>query len=146
MEKHSDSDWQNSWGRFIGVLTEQLRKGATSEELAQQFGSKSVTWSGVLSEKRLDSLAPMVTIDLPIPRIDLGELGVVNVGEQSVPTARDAVVQWNDIPIGTAVSFTGTLDAGSSPFPPVEVIRLSSGRTLVMMRLSNGRPCRWPLH
>jgi hypothetical protein len=135
-----DFEWQTDWKTFVDVLAEQLRRGATSEDLAVTFGSKAVAWSGVLTEKLVDELAPLVTIALPEATIALQDSRAVHLSEQSVPVARDAVSAWQAIPIGTALSFTATLGTAHAPFPPVEVVHLCSGRTLVAIRLSDGRP------
>ena len=137
-----DSTWQHDWKTFVEMIAEKLRQHATSEELARLFRSKPVTWSGVLTEKLIDDLAPLVTIVMPVAQIDLGDSGVVDLSNQSVPVARNAIADWDAIPIGTAVTFTATLGAGMSPFVPVQVVRLTSGRTVVMIRLSDGRPCQ----
>lgn len=137
-----ESTWQRDWKTFVVVITEKLRQRATSEDLASLFSAKPVTWSGVLTEKSIDDLTPLVTIALSPSQIDLGELGIVDLSNQSVPAARNAVAAWDAIPIGTSVTFTAILGAGMSPFFPVQVVRLSSGRTVVMIRLSDGRPCQ----
>ena len=131
--------WQNDWNDFVKVLGERLRQGADSEKITAEFGSQLITWTGTLKAQLLDDPAPMVTISLPEAEIRLGDSGSVHLSDLSVPAARDAVSVWQDIPIGTCLSFTAVL-GGSSVFPPVQVHRLSTGRTVVMVTLGDGRP------
>lgn len=131
--------WQNDWGDFVKVIGERLRQGVASDAIASEFGSQTITWTGVLQEKLLDDLAPMVAIGLAEAEIQLTDSSSVRVSELSVPAARDAVSNWQSIPIGTCISFTAIL-GGNSVFSPVELKRLSSGRVLLMIRLSDGRP------
>jgi hypothetical protein len=133
--------WQKNWTRFVKLLGEQLLRGTPDEEIATLFKSPSVMWTGVLTEKKIDDSTRLVTLLLPHAPIDLGNSGLLNLSEQSVSVARDSVIEWQSIPIGTDVTFTADFSAGQSPFLPLEVIHLSSGRTLVMIRLSNARPC-----
>jgi hypothetical protein len=131
--------WQNDWSEFAKVIGVRLRQGAVPGAVALEFGSQMITWTGVLKEKWLDDLAPMVTIGLAEAEIQLKDSVSVPITELSVPVARDAVSNWQGIPVGTCVSFTAIL-GGSSIFSPVEVKKLSTGRTLLMIRLSDGRP------
>ncbi len=134
-----NGEWQRDWNVFVDFLAKQLR-GSPNGEIASQFGSKQVTWSGVLVEKSLDELAPIVTIRMPTGAIDLGNLGVADVSDQSVPCARDSVARWDAIPIGAPTSFTAIFRPEDAMFPPVEVKQLTSGRVVVFVGLTDGRP------
>jgi hypothetical protein len=133
--------WQNDWNTFVRLISEHFRQGIAIDQLNSLLDSQQVIWSGTLTERSIDDLAPCVAIALPAAETDLGDLGSVQVGEQSLPVARDSVSDWQALPIGTWVSFSATLGTPIQGFPPFEVIRLSSGRVLVMIRLKNGRPC-----
>lgn len=134
-----NGEWQHDWNVFVDFLAKQLR-GSPNGQIASQFGSKQVTWSGVLVEKALDELAPIVTIRMPTGAIDLGNLGVADVSDQSVPCARDSVTKWDAIPIGAPTSFTAIFRPKDAIFPPVEVKQLTSGRVVVFVGLTDGRP------
>lgn len=131
--------WQNDWKMFVDVLADQLQRRV--ENLEAVFAAKSVRWSGVLAEKLLSEPAPMVTVVMPKAQINLGDRGVVNLSDKSLPVAQDAIGDWERIPIGTTLSFTAILGAEGSPFPAVQVKHLNSGRTIILIRLSNARPC-----
>lgn len=135
----ANGDWQNDWNMFVDFLAKQLR-GSSKEQLAALFGSKQVVWSGVLAEKSLDELAPIVTIRMPTVAINLGELGVVDIRDQSVPCAQDSVSQWAAIPLGASTRFTAAFRPKKAVFPPVEVKQLTSGRVVVFVGLTDGRP------
>lgn len=134
------TEWQEDWESFVGVLGQLLRRGATPTELANHFGGKVVTWKGILDEKQLGEMAPCVGIELREMQLDLGPAGIVPVGGQSVPAASGAIADWESIPIGSQVTFSATLGDPQSPFSPVELIHLDSGRVIVMIRLNDGVP------
>ena len=56
----------------------------------------------------------------------------------SLPLADSAIADWQQIAEGTIVRFSAIVGAGESPFPPIEVTNLRSGKTIVMVRLSEG--------
>lgn len=132
--------WRNDWTVFVDALGVDLRRGAAPDELRSIYGMQTVRWSGVLREKLLGDFAPVVTVELADARIDLGEPGVVSLGNQSVAVSDDAVGAWDQVPLGNAVTFTALLGRERSLFPPIQVVRLPSGRTVVMIDLIEARP------
>lgn len=138
-EDNVNGVWPHDWNVFVDFLPKQLR-GSPKDQIALHFGSKQVTWSGVLVEKTLDELAPIVTIRMPTGAVDLGNLGVADVRDQSVACARDSITKWDAIPIGAPTSFTATFRSKDAIFPPVEVKQLTTGRIVVFVGLTDGRP------
>lgn len=132
--------WQNDWATFVQVLADELRRDAPPTSLSDEFGAKVVRWSGILLEKLLDDLAPTVTIGVSPTQIEVEPHGPIVIGDLSVPARRDAVSAWDGIPIGASVTFTAVLGGRTSPFAPIEVMELNSGRRVAMIRLSEGRP------
>ncbi|MFO1044792.1 MAG: hypothetical protein U0941_23720 [Planctomycetaceae bacterium] len=138
-EEIVSGEWQNDWKMFVDFLAKEIQ-GSSKDRIASQFGSKQVSWSGVLIDKSLDELAPIVTIKMPTGDINLGGLGVADVSNQSVPCARDSVAKWDAIPIGAPTTFTAVFRPKNAIFPPVEVKQLTSGRVVVFVGLTDGRP------
>lgn len=134
-----NGSWQNDWNLFVDFLAKQLR-GSSKEQLAVQFGCKQVVWSGVLVDKSLDELAPIVTIRMPVVAIDIDGLGLIDVHDQCVSCDRASVSEWDEIPLGARLSFTAVFPPKDAIFPPLEVKKLSSGRVLLFVRLNQGRP------
>jgi hypothetical protein len=134
------TSWQEDWDGFVDLLAGLLRKGATTRELTDQFGGKVITWSGVLERKNLDHTSPSVSVDVPERQLDIGEGTTVPLSGLSLPVAEDAVGDWNRLENGSRLTFTATLGSQGSPFGPVEVMRLQSGRHIIMIRLVDGRP------
>lgn len=129
--------WQNDWNEFAQVVGEQLQQGATPEMITSAFGSRVVTWTGVLTEKPRKEIRTVI-LTVPESQITLRDSANVRIDRIYVTSATDAVSIWRSIPIGDRVSFTATL--GSHIFPPVRVEKFRSGRTVVWIELNNGRP------
>src|SRR5262245_41383445 len=135
-----ETSWQTDWTAFAIELETQLRAYTDSKTLAERFGGKSIQWRGILVAKVFDDTSPFVSIALPEARINLGFLSSVTVGQLSVPISHNSQDHWNRVAIGSEVTFSATLGEEQSPFPPVEFKRLSSGKALLFIRLSNGIP------
>jgi hypothetical protein len=103
-------------------------------------GGRVVTWSGVLEQKNLDHLSPSVSIDIPEKQVDIGEGRIVTLRGLSLPVAEQAIGDWNSLENGIPVTFTATLGSGGSPFAPIEVMGLRSGRYIIMIRLTDAKP------
>lgn len=131
--------WEKDWNVFAQAVSERLRTGATAAALAAEFDTREITWTGVLLEKSIDDLSPAVTIAVPDTVIDVGNRRSVHIDRLTVPSTWEAAQTWQGIPIGATVSFTAAL-GDSAVFPAVEVETLPTGRVLLMIRLSEGRP------
>jgi len=136
------SGWQQDWSLFVATLADCLRAGDTSEKLAQRFGGKEVTWQGVLDEKNIDGLAPLVGITLPQKEIELGQGRSAILDGLSLPIAAHTIEQWSRLELGTPLTFTAILGPSGSLFAPIEVKILRSGRTIVFIRLADAVPVR----
>lgn len=126
-----NSTWQESWEIFFDELAKRLRAGDSPVALADYFGGRTVTWGGVLDEKRLDGLAPTVWINFPQKELDLGWGQFAEFAGIGLPVADHSVDDWNRIEVGAQVRFTATLGAMSSPFPAIEIKHLKSGRIIL---------------
>lgn len=140
MRESTKATWQSDWSSFVDVLAGCLQNTEETDALANRFGGKRVEWEGVLDCKQIDELAPSVNLALPEKHIDFGDGRVAILKSISLPLAESAVADWQQIAEGTKVKFSALVGAGESPFPPVEVTNLRSGRTIVMIRLSEGAP------
>lgn len=136
-----DNSWQNNLDEFLNTVAKQLQAGDTVDVLRQRFGGKTIRWSGILDEKTLEEPAPSVDINVPHKVMDVGNGRLAEFAGLSVPVAANTVAAWDAIQIGSRVAFTATLlSPALSPFLPVEVHELRSGRTLVSIGLTGGVP------
>ena len=142
MYKPEGAPWQTSWSIFIDDLARSLRGNENASTLADLFGGRSIEWSGVLVGKRIEPMAPSVNLALPEEQIDFGDGRIATLKSISLPIAESAIVEWQQIPEGTKVAFSALLGSGASPFPPIEITNLRSGKTIVMIRLSEGIPVK----
>jgi hypothetical protein len=140
MNESTKTSWQSDWTKFVDELAGCLREGEDADKLANRFGGRLVEWEGTLDRKRIDELAASVNLALPEKRIDFGDGRVATVKSISLPLAESAAVDWQQIANGTKVKFSALVGAGESPFPPIEVVNLRSGKTIVTIRLSEGVP------
>ena len=131
--------WSCEWPAFVAFISDQMKQGATSDDISREIFAKNVVWTGVLTEKSLDDLAPVVTIDFPIENEELRNMGL---GYHSVPVSRDTVDLWEQIPVGASVTFTAAFVDASAYFPPFEITSLDSGRRVATVRLCDGRPAK----
>ncbi|TWT47795.1 hypothetical protein [Botrimarina hoheduenensis] len=138
MSESTEAPWRSDWSLFIDELADCLRASEDTDGLARRFGNQSVEWEGVLDRKQIDELAPSVNLALPEKHIDFGDGRVAMLKSVSLPLADSAIAGWQQIAEGTMVKFSAMVGAGVSPFPPVEVTNLRSGKTIVMIRLSEG--------
>lgn len=137
----NDDSWLESWESFTQVLERRLQAHATSEDLLRWYGGKTVRWRGVISRLDIDNLAPNVYITLAETVIDLGGGRETLLDVVSLPIADSAIEDWRGFCVGAEVTFEATFLAhGDSPFPPIEVKTLKSGRTLVMLGLRDAAP------
>jgi hypothetical protein len=108
--------------------------------LAQQFGGKTVMWEGTLDDTSIDELAPLVGLGMKTKKLDLGGGRSAVLDGVSLPVAKDSIELWSSLEIGNIVKFTATLGSTHSLFPPVEAKHFKTGESVVMIRLSDGRP------
>lgn len=137
-----DERWQYDWEAFITTLAEHLEKAGSQNRFNQYLLGKTVAWEGILDDKSIDNLAPTVGIGMPTKIIHLGVNQPAVVDGVSLPIANDSIDLWNALEVGCQVKFTATLGSEASIFPPIEVINLRTGESIVMIRLSDGRPIR----
>ena len=136
-----NTTWRNDWDVFLKCTTELLRKGVTVDELSKRFGGAEVTWQGVVDEKHLNGLAPSVGITMAQTQVDLGARGIAAFAGLNLPIAEDSARDWEQLIIGSRVKFTAHLvGAGTSMFPPIEIKTLSTGRIILDVRVTGGRP------
>jgi hypothetical protein len=132
--------WQQDWITFAETVAEHLRVGDSPEMLARHFGGKTVTWKGTLDEKSIDELAQLVGVGMTTMKLDLGGGRSAVLDGVSLPIAKDTIDLWRSLEIGSSVTFTATLGSTLSLFPPVEAKHLKTGESVLMIRLSDGRP------
>jgi len=132
--------WQQDWLVFVETVAEHLRAGDSPEMLTQHFGGKTVTWKGTLDEKSIDELAQLVGVGMTTMKLDLGDGRSAVLDGVSLPIAKDSIDLWGSLEIGSGVTFTATLGSLLSLFPPIEAKHLKTGESVVMIRLSDGRP------
>ena len=127
--------WENDWTTFVAKISERVQSGESAESISSHFAGRSVTWIGRVAKIHLDSLAPRVSFSMPRLEVALGTFGSSTVGDLSIPVDERKSSHWKDVRQGFDVRFTATLGSGISPFPAIEIMKLSSGRTILMLRL-----------
>lgn len=138
MVSKMDISWDNSWDVFAEMISEKFRSGATSEEVSSELNGREVTWQGVLDRKDLDELAPSVGIALPVKELCLGEDRVATLSGIGLPVADSSVSEWGQLELGTPVVFKARMGCGNSPFLPVKMKTLRSGKTIILISFSEG--------
>ena len=133
----SESNWETSWDAFVDRLATSLKEGVGTAELSARFGGRRITWTGIVEGKQLNELSPSISIGLSERLIAFGDRRVATLNGLSLPVRESAVSDWQSVEVGSNIRFTATF-VDSSPFPPVEVKNLRSGRTIIMLRLSDG--------
>ena len=131
-------DWTKDWIAFTDKVASIGQCGEPSE-FVNTFSGATVRWHGVLTEKNLSEPAPSVEIDTAEVSLDLGGGRTASLSGFALPVADREVESWNSVPLGAEVHFEAQFVSSSIPFAAVEVKTLSSGRTLVMLRLTDGR-------
>lgn len=133
----TEERWQSDWGLFIDTLSRLLTSGEGTVDVGEYFQGKDIEWVGVLTRKTLNGLAPSVAIQLPTSTIKIADQQVT-LNSVSVPLADSTLSDWIDVEEGSTVKFSATFGEGNTPFLPVEILELPSGKTALMIRLSDG--------
>lgn len=136
----SNKHWRIDWSSFIDEIASCLRAGIGTDELSIRFGNQGIEWEGVIDRKQIDELAPSVNLAMQEKQIDFGDGRLATLKSISLPLDESAINIWQQIPVGTRIKFSAQLGPGESPFAPIEAINLRSGKTIVMVRLTDGIP------
>ena len=134
------SEWQNDWTAFTSYLEVQLRNGATEDDLANCFGGCEVRWAGEIEEIDIDDLAAFVNVLLVERSIKLQNDAVVLLDGLALVVSERSTEKWESRRVGETVTFTAILGAAGSPFPPIQVTTLRSGKTVIMIQATNAQP------
>jgi len=133
-------NWTTSWDVFTNLLQDKIAENRSTQSLAAFFGGKLVQWKGIIDDMDLDDLSPSIGIALPERIIHINNTDKARLVGISLPPASDAIDQWARLKVGDRVIFQAVLGRADSPFPPIEPIQLSSDRTILRIRMGNGRP------
>jgi hypothetical protein len=134
--------WQNDWSVFCDVLSECLESENGIEMIQSRFGTKDVTWSGVLEEKDLGELALGVYIGLPQRHLSFCDGRTAIINGLALPITEDSIPLWKKITDGAGVTFRARMGRSDAVFPAISVKTYKSGRTTVTIALSGGIPVR----
>jgi len=129
--------WEDDWITFANHVAKLIRDGASSEDLAASFGGHKVRWSGILEEFNPDDVAPSACVAMTPITVNLGPGRSAFLDGLHLSIADGSAARWANAKPGTSLTFVATLADGvrGAVFPPVEAVTLSSGRTLLMIRL-----------
>jgi hypothetical protein len=131
--------WQGDWSIFVETLQERIQAGDSPEQLAGHFGGKSVTWSGLLEQRPMDDPSESVVIGLTMFVLDLGRGRSAILDGVALPISDESVATWNALDLGCQVTFTATIRSADAIFPGVQVMHFSTGESVVMVRIDDGR-------
>lgn len=92
-----------------------------------EFGSRIVTWAGMLTEKPHKNKPPVVTLTVPKSEIKLEESVSVHLDKVYVGSAKDAVSRWGSMSVGTRLSFSAILIAPVPSGQSTDAQRWSKG-------------------
>ncbi len=137
----TENNWQKSWNCFVELLKKEIENGATSEELSEKLEGKQIRWEGVFNRLDTDEPTPNVGIALPEKIIKIPGMTFVEIGKIAPSINRESILEWTKIPLGSKIRFQATIgNRGPSPFLPITVDLLDSGRTLVMISFKEAIP------
>lgn len=137
---HSDVRWKNDWNLFTEFLEQQLHNGASQDELADYFGGCEVRWKGIIEQIDFDELASVVDVLLPERVVKLRDGSEVALDGLTLAVPEGSTEAWQDFRTGDEITFRATLGEPNSPFSPVELKTLKSGKSVIMIRASNALP------
>jgi hypothetical protein len=140
MGRTTEPTWKNDWNAFTEFLEMQLQGGATQNDLASSFGGCEVCWAGTIENVEIDELSAGVDVLLDERIVTLQNGSEVILDGLSLSLAEESTDKWQSFTAGDLVSFTAILGNLASPFSPIEVKTLGSGKSIIMIRLSNALP------
>ena len=139
-KSNKNCEWQNDWVSFTSSLESELQNGATNKALSSRFGGSIICWTGTIEHMNISKLVAAVDVSLAkriIRMIDGDEIVLDGV---SLTIAENETEKWTQFRTGDLVTFKATLGDPDSPFPPIEVKTLRSGKSLIIIAAINAVP------
>ena len=140
MLNNTTDGWKSDWKLFVTFLGQQLQNGCTQDELDKLFGDCKIQWEGTIERKHISEIVAIVDVFLPEYIVKLREGGEIVLDGITLSVPAHSIERWNRFSIGDHITFSANLGDFNSPFSPVECKSLKSGKTIVIIRASNGFP------
>lgn len=134
------TEWQNDWQAFAELLEAKILNGERKDELAAFFGGIEVCWTGMVDRIDLDTSVSVVTVTLPTQCVRIGNGTEVLLDGLVLAVNPENESKWDHVKVGDNITFVATFDDKSAIFPPIELKTLSTGKSIVSIRLRNSIP------
>lgn len=132
--------WCKDWSVFVGELRRLIQSGSSNADLVKMFGGHQVQWSGIVEEVDIDELSATVNVEMTAYTLSLLDGGSILLDGLTLRVAEADEPVWESYESGDEVAFVADLVNPSIPFPCIELKKLPTGKSYIMIRLENAKP------